>query len=153
MPEGSFQTWAVLKPGQFSNLGGCHTGAVVTLGQLSTWAVVLPGQLSNLGSCLTWAVVYLGSCLPGQCLPGQLSAWAVVAWAVVGASNWNVQCPPPPLLGKYLRILCGVPTPVWPPPNFLVSAIVSLAQLVSPSVALTAELVLPFLLTVSWISW
>ena len=58
---------------QFSNLGSCHTGAVVTLGQLSTWAVVLPGQLSNLGSCLTWAVVYLGSCCLGSCLPGQLS--------------------------------------------------------------------------------
>ena len=66
------QTGAVFKPGQFSNLGSCHTGAVVTLGQLSTWAVVLPGQLSNLGSCLTWAVVYLGSCCLGSCLPGQL---------------------------------------------------------------------------------
>ena len=31
MLEGSFQTWAVFKPGQFSNLGSCHTGAVVRM--------------------------------------------------------------------------------------------------------------------------
>ena len=72
---GSFQTWAVFKPGQLSHWGSCHPGAVVYLGSCPTWAVVQPGQLS-----------YLGSCLPGQLSPGQLSAWAVVAWAVVGAS-------------------------------------------------------------------
>ena len=75
-----YWTGAVFQPGQFSNLGSCPTGAVVTLGQLSTWTVVLPGQLSNLDSCPTWAVVQ-----PGQLLPGQLSAWTVVTRAVVVA--------------------------------------------------------------------
>ena len=63
---------------------------------------------------------------------------------------------PPPLPQKYLRILCGVPTPaehltrcsefecaVSSPIilKHLVSSVVSLAQLVSPSVALPAEVV------------
>ena len=78
-----FWTGAFFQPGQFSNLGSCPTGAVVTLGQLSTWTVVLPGQLSNLDSCPTWAVVQ-----PGQLLPGQLSAWTVVTWAVVVTPLW-----------------------------------------------------------------
>ena len=65
---------------------------------------------------------------------------------------------PPPLLLKHLRNLCSVPTQVWtsdqltqiemcgvpPPPNYQTSyhLVVSPAQLVSPSVALLAELVL-----------
>ena len=62
---------------------------------------------------------------------------------------------PPPLLQKYLRILCGVPTLVITSDQMiqigmcgvtplilkhLVSSVVSLAQLVSPSVALPAKL-------------
>ena len=61
----------------------------------------------------------------------------------------------PPLLLKYLRILCGVPTLVLTSSQIfqielvspdlilkhLISLVVSLAQLVSPSGALPAELV------------
>ena len=61
----------------------------------------------------------------------------------------------PPLLLKYLRILCGVPTLVLTSSQIfqielvspdlilkhLISLVVNLAQLLSPSVALPAELV------------
>ena len=50
----------LVKPGQFSHWGSCHSGAVVYL-----------------GSCPTWAVV----------LFEQLSAWAFVAWADVLAPS------------------------------------------------------------------
>ena len=75
-----------------------------------------------------------------------------------------MQCPTP-LSWKFLWILCGVPTLVWtsdqmfqigmcgvPPPilKHLLSSVVSLAQLVSPSVALPAELVIPFLHLMIW---
>ena len=49
---------------------------------------------------------------------------------------------PPPLVLKHLRILCGVSTLVWIFDHR--SSVVILAQLISPSVALPAELVLIF---------
>ena len=71
--------------------------------------------------------------------------------------NFRMCGVPPPLLLKHLRIMCGVPTLVWPSdqmsilecavslPHLILkhlnSSVVSLAQFVSPSVALPAQLV------------
>ena len=69
--------------------------------------------------------------------------------------KWNVRCPPPLLL-KYLRILCGVPNLVLTSDQMfqiglvsphlilkhLISSVVILAQLVSLSLSLQAELVI-----------